>query len=87
MSNDCPLCKLINGDIRTKFYYQDEKLMVVDCLTCGEGHPMIVSHHHKPEFSHAEKMLIARLFPKKKIRWQMRQIKSHAHCHIEASDA
>lgn len=43
---DCPLCKLAAGDIKTKLYYQDKIVIVVDCQTCGPNHPLIVLKRH-----------------------------------------
>lgn len=45
--------------------------------------PMVVSTKHKPDFSEQEKDMIRRVFPDKHVRFEMRSIKDHAHCHIE----
>ncbi len=54
------------------------------CRTCQGGGkiPMVVSTEHKPHFSPEEKDMIKRMLPDRKIRWQQRKIKNHAHCHI-----
>lgn len=65
----CELCNLNDG------------FSMVICKTCNI--PMIVSMGHKPEFTEEEKGRITKLFPDKKIRWEMRKIKDHAHCHLE----
>jgi len=65
----CELCELNGG------------LKITICRTCGI--PMVVSYDHKPEFSEAEKELIKRIFPDRKIRWETRKVKDHAHAHIE----
>ena len=41
---DCPLCRLVKGDIKTRKYYSDGTCIVVDCLTCLL--PMVVVNHH-----------------------------------------
>lgn len=51
------------------------------CRTCKI--PMIVSTHHKPEFTLQERTDIERMFPGRRVRWEMRAIKDHAHCHVE----
>ena len=48
------------------------------CRTCDI--PMIVATEHQEKFSEEEKRVIERLF--KNIRWEMRTIKDHAHCHL-----
>ena len=65
----CALCKLERG------------FKVAICRTCGEL--LIVSYDHKQEFSEIEKARIEVMFPGAKIRWEMIQIKGHAHCHLE----
>jgi hypothetical protein len=45
--------------------------------------PMVVSTEHKKAFSDEEKELIRKMFPNRNIRWKMRSIPDHAHCHIE----
>ena len=65
----CELCELGEG------------LKITICRTCGV--PMVVSCEHKPEFSTEERAMIERLFYGRGIRWEMRSIKNHAHCHID----
>lgn len=84
---DCPLCKLAAGNVRTKLYYQDKWVIVVDCLTCGAGYPLIVLKEHtmKPnnfEIVHME-MVSKELFGENvKFRKKPRQILDHLHRHI-----
>lgn len=54
------------------------------CCTCEGGGrvPMVVSTEHKPNFSEEEKDMIRRIFPDGRIRFRMRKIKDHAHCHV-----
>ena len=44
--------------------------------------PLVVSTTHKPKFSNEERDMIRRLFPDHNIRFEMRSIPGHAHCHI-----
>lgn len=50
------------------------------CRTCNI--PMLVSTVHKSNFSDEEKQLIKRMFPDRNVRYEMRSIKFHAHCHL-----
>ncbi len=71
----CPLCKLESSP---HFF------ILTICKTCQI--PMVVSDTHKPDFSMEEKDLIVKMFPGRKIRWTMRSIPTHAHCHIEGKE-
>jgi len=44
----CELCELVRGKVVTREYYSDNRVTIVDCLTCGKDHPMIVLNHHGP---------------------------------------
>ncbi len=68
----CPLCELVK-DFPGQF-------VIVECDTCHI--PMIVSKYHRPEFSDVEKQVIRVAHKGKKIRWEMRKIKDHAHAHL-----
>lgn len=68
---DCPLCDKNSF----KFY-------ITFCRTC-KGVPMIVLIEHRANFTEQEKKEIQQMFPNRKIRWQMRKILDHAHCHLE----
>jgi len=41
VSSDCPLCNL---EKKTRWYYEDDKYVVCDCLTCKV--PMVVLKSH-----------------------------------------
>lgn len=48
-SADCPLCRLANdGEVLTKLHYEDDLIIVVDCLICGT--PMAVAKAHRDYF-------------------------------------
>ena len=83
MNSQCPLCKLAQGDIKTKLYYQDNVCIVVDCLTCSK--PMIVLKHHgeptEGELQYLQKVS-KRFFPDKKWRGTRREILNHWHEHF-----
>ncbi len=65
----CELCALNEGFTMTV------------CRSCNV--PMVVLNEHRAEFTETEKKRIKYLFPEKKIRWEMRSVKGHAHCHLE----
>lgn len=67
----CNLCNINSGT---------EGLILVICRDCRV--PMVVSRMHRTQFSLEEKQLIEQTFPNTKIRWTMRKIWDHAHCHI-----
>jgi len=74
MNSECPLCEREHKS--TRWFY------VVECDTCNV--PMVVAPNHKSDFADGEKDDIRRLFGDKyKIRWRMRDIPEHAHCHLE----
>lgn len=71
---ECPLCKRKKKIVG--WYY------VTMCDTCQV--PLIVSTEHKPDFSKEEKKEIEKLFGNKyNIRQKQRDVKNHAHCHLE----
>lgn len=84
--SDCPLCKLCQGDIKTKLYHQDDTIIIVDCLT-HIGTPMVVLKDHKEkisdqEFDHIQN-LCKKIFPEKRFRGTgMTEIKGHWHEHL-----
>ncbi len=67
----CPLCD------KSTF-----KFHITFCKIHSET-PMIVHTQHKQEFSIKEKQAIEKMFPDRKIRFEMKSIKDHSHCHIE----
>lgn len=68
----CDLCLLNSGR---------EGFVITQCRTCRI--PLVISREHRPDFTPEEMRAIRVLFPNRKIRWAMRQIKDHAHAHIE----
>ena len=57
----CPFCQMIFQDaVYTRLYHQDKICTIVDCDSCGEGHPLIVLNHHGTanytELLHMEKV-------------------------------
>ena len=80
----CELCDTIN-------WKEDENLRIIECNTCHIK--MLVLREHR-QFTEAEKTLIeclndvgafgeGRYGDHRKIRWEQRKIKDHAHCHFE----
>lgn len=65
----CDLCALSDG------------FTMAICRKCNI--PMVVLRAHRAEFTETEKARIRSLFPEKRIRWEMRSIHDHAHCHLE----
>jgi len=52
--HDCPLCRLAqDGEVLTRLYYQDDKIIVVDCLICRL--PMVVVRAHRDHFTEDER--------------------------------
>lgn len=82
MNQQCPLCRLCQGEIVTKLYYQDEKVIVVDCKVHLK--PMIVLKRHtafptQEELDYLKKIAL-KLFPEKRFR-EPHSIKDHWHWH------
>lgn len=82
MINDCELCKL---ERRSKWHYEDDLVIICDCVTCGI--PMLVFKTHGPRTQ--EEHLDARIeiveqYGKRliKIRTKARKIIDHEHWHI-----
>lgn len=84
----CPLCDLVfNRNIKTKLYYEDSKVIIIDCQTCGTNNPLIVLKRHtmKPnnfELGHMEMMAKETFGPNIKFRKKPHQILDHLHWHI-----
>ncbi len=82
---DCPLCKLVAGDIKTKLYYQDKVVIAANCPTCGK--PIIVLKRHTMKPNNFERVHME-MVPKElfgdtiKFRKKQRQILDHLHYHI-----
>jgi hypothetical protein len=82
----CELCKLVEGNIRTRKYYRDGNCIIVDCETCRV--PMAVINHHGPASEREERLMTAvihHVFPGASIRKEPRQIKNHVHWHVLVS--
>lgn len=82
--NNCELCKLTEGNIITKLYYQDDKIIIVSCKTCGI--PLLTLKRHdmfltQEELEHILKV-VKEQFPNYKLRMNQRQIKNHWHIHL-----
>ena len=79
----CPLCERKK---LTHWYYEDLICWVADCLTCGPGHPIIVTkfHHSLTEDEKKHMLKIAEgLFPNYRgIRVEQRSITEHYHFHV-----
>lgn len=53
--DDCIFCKIIKGDIPTKFSYQDDKIVVFrDIRPKARVHLLIVSREHLPNLLETE---------------------------------
>ena len=62
---NCDLCKLVQGNVVTRKYYEDNKWIIVDCKTCNI--PMIVYKEHI-------------MIPKIQHRWQVEELfKQHVN--------
>lgn len=94
---ECELCRLARGlDRVTRCYFEDSRVVVVDCRTClvelrkkgvkDPRAPMIVLKRHGARVVRADTAYItrvaARVFPGSDLRFKMRSIKDHFHCHV-----
>lgn len=68
----CDLCELNRSS---------DGLIITICHTCHI--PLVVCREHRDWFTERERTMIHSIFPNRKIRWEMRRINDHAHCHIE----
>lgn len=82
--NGCPLC----SPAKKTHWYETELSFAwsFDCETCGV--PMYAHRAHVPDFTGLEKDTIVeearRMFGEGAvIRWEMKKIQDHAHCHID----
>ncbi len=58
---DCALCRLVqDGELLTRLVYEDDRIIVVDCLVCRV--PMAVLKTHRASFVEEEKAHIRRYF-------------------------
>ena len=82
--DNCELCRLAKGYIATHLYYQDDRIIIVDCKTCGtpfltlKRHDMILTQE---ELEHISKV-VKEQFPNYKLRMNQCQIKDHWHIHL-----
>jgi len=81
----CELCEL---ERRTAWHYEDELIVICDCVTCGI--PMLVFRAHGPrtEEEHLEaRVKIIELYGKRliRIRIKARKVIDHEHWHIYLS--
>ena len=83
-NDNCELCKLVfNGNIKTKKYYEDDLVIIVDCLTHKNTPIVVLKEHrllrHKSEQEHIEGICL-HLFPERQFRMKgMKKIKFHWH--------
>lgn len=71
MNKDCPLCD------RESFRFY---------ITLCRSHrrtPLIVSVEHRPDFTEGEQEMILAMFPDRHVRFEMKSLPEHAHCHLE----
>jgi len=75
----CPLCSV---EHKTRWFYEDDRFLVIECLRCHE--PMGVLREHRATFTEPEKREICKLFrllfgTDKPIAWDHG---AHARCHL-----
>lgn len=82
--NDCLLCK---KEVKTKFYYEDDNIWIVECETCKC--PLIVYKKHQEKFPPIQMSLALKrckkLFGDRYTYvpdMKMRSIRDHAHFHL-----
>lgn len=85
----CSLCKLVSNS-KTKFIYQDDFMMIVNCLSCNK--PLIVFKEHKPSLNVVEELHMLKVLKKLSglysidkvlddVSKEMSSIKDHVHWH------
>jgi len=86
---DCPLCKLVAGNIISKLYFETDKFICVDCLTCGKNHPIVVLRRHDMEMTKEEQRYmfgrIPRYFGDRFVGFRMKEAHpewGHLHYHV-----
>jgi len=82
MKRSCELCAL---ERRTKWHYEDELIVICDCVTCGTLMLVFRSHGARTEEEHLDaRIKIVELYAKRliKIRTKARKLKDHEHWHI-----
>lgn len=80
-------CELCNLQKKSKWFYEDDDFLIVDCLTCGPNAPMLVIKEHT---MHPDYKLIDRMVAKAQelfglrvtFRTQQRKLLGHFHWHI-----
>ncbi len=79
----CRLCELAEGNFKTRCYYEDRTVVVVDCITCGI--PIVVLKKHSlgsmQEIAYMHG-IAEKLFTGVGIRLKMRSIPDHKHFHV-----
>lgn len=84
-----PKCDLCRAEPLTRWHYEDDQVWVADCVTCQV--PMIVWKGHgvglgtddaSVQMRLEMRDVVLRLFPRRSIDWQRRQIPDHLHAHI-----
>jgi len=87
MEKDCPLCKLAVGkNIKTKLYYQDKVVIIVNCLTCGMLVVILKRHTMKPNnFERGHMEMVSKEVFSDNIKFRKKQGHpeyDHLHWHI-----
>ena len=76
----CPLCELAQI---TRRYFEDDVVVVCDCLSCRV--PMLIFRQHGPrsgdEHRHADGVVQA--LGMRVVRRKVRRVRSHEHWHLE----
>ncbi len=81
----CDLCALgFDGELKTVKHYEDDDLVIVDCLICRV--PMAVLKEHRSLFSAEEKQRLLKIFRERfgeesHPDFEQRRIPAHAHVH------
>jgi len=89
--SSCPLCRLYeNREITTRFYFENDQVILVDCKTCGVPMVVLKRHTDNPSREEIKEMYWALLNKvpenQQKAGWQienlMRSIPNHPHYHL-----
>lgn len=83
----CPLCAVYDHRRRilTPLHYEDDKVIVIDCMSCGVPMVILKRHAEKPipiEAIHMGRVVVKLFGEKAKFR-DPASIKSHYHIHVD----
>ena len=85
MNEECELCEL---EKVTRWYYEDDVIVILECKTCHVPMGVLRRHSMEPtqeEQNHLESKLLE-LFPNKQLDKVQRKITDHLHFHMRMKE-